>query len=160
HTRTTAAQLLAHAHGHAAGLRGVARRVLQIPQLHPALAVEPVPALLHRRLRARDGSALERGLALHLDVEAAITRADAALFGNAGELAVDASRTGAGGASSASAKGRAATRLVAALLVGHAVLQAVDEQVPTNICLHPVRTHHRTGQRGVATGFDAHQFAP
>lgn len=50
---------------------------------------ETVVAVLNSLLGAGDDRALEVGIALHVDVETAVTGLDAALLGHAGVVAVD-----------------------------------------------------------------------
>jgi hypothetical protein len=146
--RAGAARPRAHRHAHR--LRAVAAAVVQIAHAQRACAQAVEPALVGALARA-DHPALQRGVALHLDLEAAISGFDAALFPHAQVVSLHAAARKGGAATEAAAKPHAHVRTDALLLAveAGAVLQASDLQIPAHIGLHLRCADHRATQRGV-----------
>lgn len=156
------ARVVAHAGIDPHGLAFVASLVVQVAGGECALGIETVLALLHRRLVAGDDSALEVGIALDADLEAAVPCLYAALLGNALVVAVDLALAGIQSAANGHACGAdgeaAAHRLVAAGIAA-AVLQAFEFEIATHFGHHLFAADHGPLERGVAARLEGDAVA-
>ncbi len=148
------AALLAGVDVDADRLAFVVRTVVQVAGGERASCAEAVLAPLHRRLGAGDDGALQVGVALDADLEAAVSGLDAALLGDALVVTVDLALAGVQSAASGyacRAERGASTALLPAFKAA-AVLQAFDMEVAAHFGDDLLAADHRSLQVGVAAG--------
>ena len=137
------------AYAHLVAFRAVAGAVLEVAG-GEAGGLEAVLVVVYGRLGAGDGTALEVGGTLYLDVEAAVACADGTLFGDAAECAADVAGPHAEAAARSGADGDGAPGVLAAFLVAAAVLQVLDVQVAAYAGIDGFCRDHAALDGGVA----------
>jgi len=156
------ARIVAHAGIDPHGLAFVASLVVQVAGGECPAGAEVVLALIYRRLVAGDDSALEVGVALDADLEAAVPCLYAALLGDALVVAVDLALAGiqsAANGHACGADGEAAARRLVAAGVAAAVLQAFEFEIATHIGHHLLAADHRPLEVGVAARLEGDAVA-
>lgn len=112
--------------------------------------LQAVDAGIHRCLGAGDHAALQIGVAADAQVEATIAGLDAALLGDAGEVAVDLVAAVTGACAEADPEGHAAAHRLVLAGVGAGVLQALDVEIAADVGQYRVGREHRAFQGGAA----------
>lgn len=156
------AALLAGVDVDADRLAFVVRTVVQVAGGERASCAEAVLAPLHRRLGAGDDGALQAGVALDADLEAAVSGLDAALLCDALVVAVDLASAGVQSAASGYACRAERDGASAALLPAFeaaSVLQAFDIQIAAHFGDDLLAADHGSLQVGVAAGLEGDAVA-
>ena len=156
------ARVVAHAGIHAYGLAVIAGAVVQIAGGERASGAEAVLVLVYRGLGAGDDTALEIGIALDADLEAAIADLYAALLGDALVVAVDLALSRVDAASDGHACRAERDGATAALLLAFkaaAVLQAFDLQIAAHIGDDLLAADHGSLEIGVAARLEGDGIA-
>ena len=156
------AALLASVDVDANRLAFVMGAVVQVAGGERASGAEAVLVLVYSGLGAGDDTALEIGVALDADLEAAVAGLYAALLGDALVVAVDLALAGiqsaANGHACRAERDGATTALLLAFKAA-AVLQAFDIEIATHFGHHLFAADHGPLERGVTTGLESDAVA-